>query len=230
MVSLSDFVTTNITYDPAEDGYFSLSPDGSRIAYSSNTGGTSDIYIANFDGSEREILTSSTENDYWPAWSLDGTKIAILSDKDCIEEANGVPDSRVQLGKLPRTIHRSVAACNPNLYIMRSDGTDRLRMTQNVAQFFVDPPKWSPDCSAIAFAWRSSLVDDSEGIYVVNIADRAVTQVVSTIASGGLDWQPLPSSEGSNDKLVVSLSAAVAIVTLVVILFMTALLRRRLIR
>jgi dipeptidyl aminopeptidase/acylaminoacyl peptidase len=54
------------------------SPDGKRIAFTSDRAGSSDIYVMNADGSNllRRTQTGSSEA---PAWSPDGTKIAFSS-------------------------------------------------------------------------------------------------------------------------------------------------------
>lgn len=49
-----------------------VSPDGSKIAYSSNN----HIWVANIDGTGAHAVTSSGDPDYDPAWSPDGSKLA----------------------------------------------------------------------------------------------------------------------------------------------------------
>ncbi len=57
------------------------SPDGSRILYSSNENGNSDIYSVNTDGSEKIQLTDDNSKDYSPCFSPDGSKIIFISDR-----------------------------------------------------------------------------------------------------------------------------------------------------
>jgi Tol biopolymer transport system component len=60
----------------------SWSPDGSRLAFSSDQDGNSEIYLMNPDGSNVVRLTDNPASDTQPAWSPDGKQIAFSSDRD----------------------------------------------------------------------------------------------------------------------------------------------------
>jgi TolB protein len=92
------------------------SPDGQRIAYSSNDGGgRSDIWVVNRDGSGKRNLTPNTPrwDDNAPTWSPDGTKIAFTSDRSGTNQ----------------------------IYMMSADGTGVDRI---ISQAHSDAPTWSP--------------------------------------------------------------------------------------
>jgi hypothetical protein len=99
------------------------SPDGTQIAFESNTDGDYDIYVMNANGGAPENLTSDNAGpDRDPTWSPDGEFLAFASDR----ESPGFLD----------------------VYRMGVDGSDAVRLTQNANSF---APAWSPDGSMIAF-------------------------------------------------------------------------------
>jgi dipeptidyl aminopeptidase/acylaminoacyl peptidase len=99
----------------------SWSPLGDRIAFSTQHG---DIYSVRVDGSDLTQLTNPGGecSDGWPAWSPDGSMIALF--RDCEDEGD------------------------PGLYLVGSDGTGLRRISSDVAR----RPSWSPDGKTIAYA------------------------------------------------------------------------------
>jgi acylaminoacyl-peptidase len=65
-----------------------ISPDGSKIVFTRNfkdvmtDRNLSNIWIANFDGSNMRPLTTGNQNDFNPIWSHDGKKILFKSNKE----------------------------------------------------------------------------------------------------------------------------------------------------
>jgi Tol biopolymer transport system component len=60
----------------------SWSPDGSRLVFSGNSGGITDLYIVNADGTGLRRLTNDRYGDLQPQWSPDGKTIAFATDRD----------------------------------------------------------------------------------------------------------------------------------------------------
>jgi TolB protein len=58
-----------LTNGPGSDENPSWSPSGRQIAFSSNRGGKSNIYLMNADGTDLERITSNDANYTSPAWS-----------------------------------------------------------------------------------------------------------------------------------------------------------------
>lgn len=88
--------TTPANGDPSKQNYLPIwSPDGARIAFTSNRDGNPEIYVMNRDGSGVRRMTNSPEIDVSPTWSPSGKQIAWVSDR----------------------------TGTPRIYIMNADGT-----------------------------------------------------------------------------------------------------------
>ena len=58
------------------------SPDGRKIAFTSERDGNSEVYVMNANGSGQRNLTRDPAYDADPTWSPDGRKIAFVSNRD----------------------------------------------------------------------------------------------------------------------------------------------------
>lgn len=83
----------NLTNSPADEFGFSWSPDSKSIAFVSNRGGNTEIYIlcAVCAGDyQLKNITNSPASDQHPTWSPDGTSIAYISDdRPCVINIDG---------------------------------------------------------------------------------------------------------------------------------------------
>jgi TolB protein len=113
------------------------SPDGKSIAFFSDRGGNSDIFIVNPDGSQVRQLTrdpfaslyfTKSSEDRNPSWSPDGSQIAFDSGRNNL--------------KLNYIDH--------DIYVMAADGSHVKRLTDDGAD--EGGPRWSPKGDLIAYA------------------------------------------------------------------------------
>ena len=203
IINLNDIGTgtgaMQLTANPGWDAEPSWSPDGSKIAFTSDRDGNDEIYVMNADGSAPMRLTSDPAADYSPAWSPDGTRIAFVSNR-----GDGVPTIYVMnadgSNPVPLTNGRDPAwspdgrriafagdrwwepAGPRGIFVMNADGSGITRLTapeNSDAQ-----PAWSPDGVKIAFV-RSECCSHEFGqefslvgfIYVMNADGSGVTML-----------------------------------------------------
>lgn len=88
------------------------SPDGSRIAYQSSIeNGSSQIFLANSDGSNQQQLTSTYSPRIWPGWPPDGNI-----------DPRWTPDGK-------KIVYVSWEDEYPEIHIMNSDGSNKIKLT-----------------------------------------------------------------------------------------------------
>jgi dipeptidyl aminopeptidase/acylaminoacyl peptidase len=149
---------TNITADGAYyDLVPSISPDGSRIAYTSDRDddGRYEVYTIAADGSDERRITTNTSSVTFvgPKYSPDGTKLLVAM--------------------------RESTNTNQDLYILNTDGTGPLqRVTTGVNN--AEGRAWSPDGTRIVF---NNMVDGVGQIFVVNTNGTGMTQITTNSAN-----------------------------------------------
>lgn len=160
-----------LTDGPANEFDPSWSPDGSRIAFRSAphpgaaTIGNSDIWVVNADGEDARNLTRHPESANWsPAWSPDGRRIAYYSEE----------------------------GSRPGLYLMRADGSQRIRILDGDAEY----PSWSPDGTRLAFMSLGFPPGSSSSDYDVYVVDADGTGLRQLTHLPGEDGWPAWSPDG----------------------------------
>jgi len=166
----------NLTRNASKDLMPSWSPDGRKIAFSTNRGGDLqryDIWTMNPDGSDQQLAYRDEGSSVNPIWTPDGdllfandriggrvgnfelfrlmsaqTTPVRLTDRIRYDVAPSVSSD----GK--RVVFSSNADGNFEIYMMNTDGSKLLRLTRDAAEDV--EPKFSPDGSKIVFASNRS--------------------------------------------------------------------------
>jgi Tol biopolymer transport system component len=134
----------------------SFSPDGSALALTRTTNvtidergrmaNTAEVWVMRPDGSHARRLADRSAD---PAFSPDGERIAFASDRD----QNG----ELSYGDLVRFANE--------LYVMRADGSNQLRLTRTEALNELQP-SWLPGGARIAYQ-RGQVIDNAEGTVIM---------------------------------------------------------------
>jgi len=173
---------------PGYDAEATLSPDGTRIVFTSTRDGDLDIYTMNVDGSDVRQLTHTRGYDGGPFFSPDGSKIVYrawhpdtpeaLADYDALLAENMVRPSRMEI------------------FVMDADGGNQRQVTNLGGANFA--PYIHPDGQRIIFSSnhenpRSRNFD----LFLINLDGTGLTKVTT---DGDFDGFPMFSPDGT--KLV----------------------------
>jgi TolB protein len=170
---------------PHYDAEATISPDGSRIVFTSTRDGDLEIYTMNADGSDIRRLTNEPGYDGGAFFSPDGRSIVYRAHHPATAEE--LADYRRLLGQ------NLIRPSQLDIYVMDVDGSKRVRVTDNGAANFA--PYMHPDGRRIIF---SSNMDDPEGrnfeLYMIGIDGTGLERITN---SPEFDGFPMFSADGS---------------------------------
>ena len=187
-----------------------VSPDGSRLAFSSFTGSGWEIRMFSFDLNRLVSFPRFAGTNLSPAWSPEGGKLAFSSSRSGDPEIYVIDQSggnvrRITTSKGPdvspvwnRKTGSQIAWVSgrtglPQIYMMGSDGTNVQQMTDTG---YAVSPSWSPNGQFLAFSWMRHYgpgAPGSEDIYIMDIVSK---QWVQLTHDGGRNDFPSWSPDG----------------------------------
>ncbi|MGH9517517.1 MAG: Tol-Pal system beta propeller repeat protein TolB [Terriglobales bacterium] len=187
-----------------------VSPDGSRLAFSSFTGSGWEIRMFSFDLNRLVSFPRFAGTNLSPSWSPDGVKLAFSSSRSGDPEIYVIDQSggnmhRITTSKGPdvspvwnRKTGSQIAWVSgrtglPQIYMMGADGTNVQQMTDTG---YAVSPSWSPNGQFLAFSWMRHYgpgAPGSEDIYIMDIVSK---QWVQLTHDGGRNDFPSWSPDG----------------------------------
>lgn len=187
-----------------------ISPDGSRVAFSSLTKSGWDILMYSLDLNRLVRFQHFGGTNLSPAWSPDGLKLAFSSSRSGdpelyltdatgdnlrrLTESHGPDVSPVWNPKTGAQIAWvSGRSGLPQIYTMEVDGTNIQRMTD---QGYAVSPTWSPNGQFLAFAWIRKYGPGEPGASDIYLMDIASRQWVQLTHDGGRNDFPSWSPDG----------------------------------
>jgi serine/threonine protein kinase len=201
------FISTQVTNQPGEQLFPTLSPDATHIAYSWEQNGASDIYTQVVGGGQPIDITADCQSAASePAWSPDGQRIAYRCEKGggsiSITAADGTWNRRLtRVGHQP-----SWSPDGTQLVVATERAADLSGLTTNVSPLWIVDtkdgsthplgkadgfqPTWSPHGSRVAY-WTLA-----EGRRCIRTAELGSGTISELISDAHTNWNPIWSADG----------------------------------
>jgi TolB protein len=193
---------TRLTVTSGTDTYARWSPDGSRIAFTSNRDGNYEIYVMNSNGSNVHNVSNNPATDQFPSWSPDGQSLVFMSDRDGNQEIYSMlQDGSNQInvtnspsssdtfpfwGNLggfitptPGILFTSNRSGNSDIFKMNPDGSNVVNLTLNPSNDYA---------SVLSLDGKIAFTSERDGnpeIYIMNSDGTGQTNVTNSTASDG---------------------------------------------
>lgn len=185
-----------------------VSPDNSRVAFSAVSGDSWQILMYSTDLGRMVSFPRFSGDNFSPAWSSDGTKLAFSSSRSgdpeiYITDGNGAGIKRLTSSRgsdvspvfNPKT-NAQIAWVSgrtglPQIFIMDTDGSNVQQITK---EGYAVSPAWSPNGLLLAFSWIRHYGPGAPGgqdIYLMNVATGEFVQLTHDAGRNDFpSWSP----------------------------------------
>ena len=187
-----------------------ISPDGSRLAFSSLNKNGWDITMFSTELNRTVSFPRYGGTNLSPTWAPDGTRVAFSSSRGgepniYIADASGGNSRRLTTDRGPDvspTFNRKTGAQIafvsgrtglPQIYTMEADGTNVQRVTD---QGYAVSPSWAPNGQFLTFSWFRKYGAGAPGANDIYLMDLASKQWVQLTHDGGRNDFPSWSPDG----------------------------------
>jgi len=187
-----------------------ISPDGSRLAFSSLNQSGWDIMMYSTELNRTIAFPRFGGTNLSPSWSPDGTRLAFSSSRNgppniFLADTSGGNLRRLTSDKGPDvgpTFNRKTGAQIafvsgqtglPQVYTMEADGTNVQRLTD---QGYAVSPSWSPNGQFLTLSWFRKYGPGAPGANDIYLMDIASKQWVQLTHDGGRNDFPSWSPDG----------------------------------
>lgn len=195
----------NVSRSPkSEDRYPCWSPDGKRVCFMSDRGGTTNLWICNADGSKVRRLNRASAVCYMPSWQRTPKGERIVFGKHGVKpemasiKPDGTGEQNLGEGHDPALAPDGKRICytghppegGVTVYVMDWDGADKRRIVEGTSRVGATFPNWSPDSEQIVYSFP---VGEALELFLINAdgtGNRQLTQFGATNICTPAAWSP----------------------------------------
>ena len=181
-----------------------FAPDGSRVVYSAEVNGNTDLYALDLGGGAPVRLTDDTSIETAPSFSPDGNRIVFESDRSGTPQLYVMPVSggeatRISFGEgrygtpvwSPKGDYVAFTKQNAGRFhigVMRIDGSEERLLT---GAFLDEGPTWAPNGRVVMFTRATPGAAGAPALYSVDITGRNLQRAPTPEAASDPAWGPL---------------------------------------